>query len=69
MQYVGQTCRFLRTRFTQHYRRMIKKISELIVFFIYISNTFTILLVIFLCSLWKNILLLLNDVEIFSCMN
>ena len=32
MQYVGQTCRFLKTRFSEHYRR-IKSFAKLIIFF------------------------------------
>ena len=37
MQYVGQTSRFLKTRFSEHYHR-IKSLAKLIIFFLGISN-------------------------------
>ena len=37
MQYAGQTCRFLKTRFSEHYRR-IKKPRKIDKFFIGILN-------------------------------
>ena len=37
MQYVGQTCRTLKTRFGEHYRK-IKKPIRLLLFFINITN-------------------------------
>ena len=52
MQYVDQTYRFLKTRFTEHYRPM-KEPRKIDNFFTNISNTLIILLVIFLFSLWK----------------
>ena len=38
MQYVGQTCRFLKTRFSEHYRR-IKSLAKLIIFFMDFKHT------------------------------
>ena len=52
IQYVDQTCRFLKTRFTEHYR-FLKKPRKIDNFFIDISNTLIILLVILIFSPWK----------------
>ena len=38
MQYVGQTCRFLKSRFSEHYRRTKKSLVKIIIFFIGISK-------------------------------
>ena len=46
------TCRFLKTRFSEHYRRT-KSLAKLIIFFIGISNKLITLLVVFLFSLLK----------------
>ena len=53
MQYVGQTCKFLKTRFSEHYRRT-KRLAKLIIFFIGISNKLITLLAVFLFSLLNN---------------
>ena len=71
MQYVGQTCRFLKTRFSEHYRQT-KKPLKLIIFFIGISNKLIILLAVFLFSLLKKlhmVIIQLKDIEIFLGMN
>ena len=71
MQYVGQTCRFLKTRFSEHYRRT-KSLTEFIIFFIGISNKLITLLVVFLFSLLKRlhmVVIPLKDIEIFLGMN
>ena len=52
MQYVDQTCRFLKSRFTEHYR-LTKKPRKIDNFFTDISNTLIILLVILIFSPWK----------------
>ena len=71
MQYVGQTSRFLETRFTEHYRHM-KSLANLIIFFIDNLNSLIILLVIFLFRRWKRfymMIILLKDIGIVSDMN
>ena len=65
--YIGQTCRFLKTRFSQHYRRIKKprKIDN----FLY---RLIILLAVFLFSLLKRlhmVIIPLKDIEIFLGMN
>ena len=72
MQCVGQTSRFLNSRFTEHYRRNKKprKIDKL--FFIDILNSLIILLVIFLFNMLKifyMMIIILKDIGIFSDMN
>ena len=71
MQYVGQTCRFLNPRFSEHYH-LINSLAKMIIFFLGISNTLITLLAIFLFSLLKRLLMTiipLKDVEIFLGMN
>ena len=71
MQYVGQTCRFLKTRFSEHYRP-IKSLAKLIIFLIGTSNKLITLLAVFLSSLLKRLLKMiipLKDIEIFLGMN
>ena len=71
MQYVGQTCRFLKTRFSEHYHRT-KKPRKIDNFFIGISNKLITLLAVFLFSLSKRlhmVIISLKDIEIFLGMN
>ena len=71
MHYVGQTCRFLKTRFSEHYRR-IKSLAILIIFFIGMSNKLITLLAVFLFSLFKSLhvmIIPLKDITIFLELN
>ena len=65
MQYVGQTCRFLKTRFSEHYRRITKprKIDQFL--YRYLKQTIT-LLAVFPFSLLKRlhmVIIPLKDIE------
>ena len=66
MQYVGQTCRFLKTRYTEHCRQM--KNPRKIDTFLY---GLIILLVVFVFSLLKYFMIqiLLRDIGIFAGRN
>ena len=71
MHYVGQTCRFLKTRFSEHYRRT-KSLTKLIIFFIGISNKLITLLAVSLFSLLKRlhmVIIPISYIEIFLGMN
>ena len=68
IQYVGQTCRFLKTSTIVEQ----KSLAKLIIFFIGISNKRIILLAVFLFSLLKRlhmVIIPLKDIEIFLGMN
>ena len=68
---VYKTCRFLKPRFLEHYRR-IKKPKKNDDFLIGISNKLITLLAVFLSSLLKRLLMMvipLKDIEMFLGMN
>ena len=71
MQYVGQTCRFLKTRISEHYHRT-KKPRKIDNFLYRLSNKLISLLIVFLFSLLKRlhmVIIQLKDIEIFLGMN
>ena len=71
MQYVGQVCRFLKTRFSEHYPWTLKP-RKIYNFFIGISNKLITILAVFLFSLSKRlhiVIIPLKDIEIFLGMN
>ena len=72
MQYVGQTCRFLKTRFFGVLSSNKKSLPKLTIFYIDISNKLITLLAVFLSSLLKRLFMMiipLKDIEIVFSMN
>ena len=71
MQYVGQTCRFLKTRFSEHYHRT-KKPHKIDNFLYRHFKQTNHSLAVFLFSLLKRlhmVIIQLKDIEIFLGMN
>ena len=70
MQYVGQTSRFLKTRFTEHYclMKMPRKIGNFLYKYFEVTNHSPYHILIQLVDFYINIILL-KDIVIFSGMN